>query len=205
MKKIRVDYYHFRLRKGRVDILLQPVDDPQGAYCIPFHYVKKEEGIDDWYERGHVYDDGDFVFCVPKLNETHIEEKGREWIPLDKIRTLTILRNGSLYISKCIFTFFLHLCPREGESGNKRKAADALEGIKIDRAKKKYLAWLENICDTSPSPEQIREEMRTLKHFRLHRPSFPPLNLRDGLLDERDEYDFERPTPGELHLTNTKE
>lgn len=200
MKKIRVDYYHYRLHKGRMDILLQPVDDPLGAYCIPFHYVKKEDGIDDWYERGHVYDDGDFVFCVPKLNEIPIDDKGQEWITLDKARTLTILRNESLYISKCIFTFFLHLCPREGESGNKRKAADALEEIKIERAKKKYVAWLENIRTTSPHPELIQEEIRTLKHFCVHRPSFPPLNLRDGMLDERDEYDFERPTAGELDI-----
>ena len=221
MKKIRIDYYHYRLRKGQASVLLQRVEAPKGAYCIPFHYVRKEDSINDWYDRGHVYDDGDFVFCVPYLNEDHVNTESREWVPLEKVRTLTILRDESLFISKCIFTFFLHLCPQEGESGNRRKAVGTLEEIKIDRAKLKYKKWLQNLleenAENTRAVELIQEEIWTLKYFRPHYPPFLPMNLRDSMLEEQDEYDFERPdllrgrsiftagtVPGEIALETTE-
>ena len=42
MKKIRIDYYHYRLKKGRASILLQQMEGSD-QYCIPHHYVKADE------------------------------------------------------------------------------------------------------------------------------------------------------------------
>lgn len=42
MKKIGIDYYNYRLKKGRAEILLEKEDGPD-KYFIPFHYVKADE------------------------------------------------------------------------------------------------------------------------------------------------------------------
>ena len=207
MKNIRIDYYQYRLRKGRVDILLEPVSEQPGSYCIPFHYMLQEDSFGDYESllRDHVYDDGDLVICRTQLDGGHLKRTDKEWIPLDKVRGLSLLRDEQLRISKNIFSFFLRLCPEEGESGNLRRAAEALEAIKIDQAKKKYVTWLENLLDwkgarcfpdaiiSPPDPELIKDEIRTLQHFHLHRPPTILMNNRDGKLADKDEYDFDHP------------
>ncbi len=207
MKKIRIDYYQYRLRKGRVDILLQPISEQPGSFCVPFHYMLQEDSLDD-HElpfRDHIYDDGDLVICRTQLGGGHLERADKEWVPLDIVRELSLLRDEQFRISKNIFSFFLRLCPEEGESGTLRRVAETLEAIKIDQAKKNYVTWLENLLDgkgtgcipdaivSPPDPELIREEIRTLQHFHLHRPPTILMNNRDGRLADKDEYDFDHP------------
>ena len=58
MKKIRIDYYNYRLKKGRAQLLLQKVEGTQN-YRIPCHYVWSGEHLDQRVSGHRMEDDGD--------------------------------------------------------------------------------------------------------------------------------------------------
>ena len=205
MKKIRIDYYHYRLKKGRADILLQK-DDETGGYCIPFHYGKEDEHLflgSSRYKRYKYEDDGDLVLIDSSLNESRLKRNEKEWIPLDRISGLKLKRNEFLHVSHNILSLFLGLCPREVESRLYRKVEDMLETVKVDIAKKKYIEELRRVLkgerrivipDASvkqPDPELVRKEMETLEHFRLYKPHPVSMNQRDGDLKDSGLYSYE--------------
>ena len=202
MKKIRIDYYQYRIKKGRADILLQPVEGTD-EYCIPYHYVRAEERVSIG-DRGYMSeDDGDLVLIDYTLKGSNKKRDGKEWIPLTKVMDLSIVRNESMHVYYNIFLFFLRSCPREGESGIMHKVIEMLETVKIDIAKKEYVERLRRVLEgerlvipdakvKQPDPDLIRKEMETLEHFRLHKPPFVPMTLRDGELERRGLYSYER-------------
>ena len=200
MKNIRIDYYRFRLRKGRVDILLEKVAN-SNEYCVPYHYLRKDECIRDIFSYHDTEDDGDFVLNDVTLNDCHLGKKGKEWVSLKKVMDLSIVRNDSFHIWYNIFRFFLHVCPREGESGNIKGAKVMLEDVLVRTAKKEYLEWLQGLLDgkrpvifdayvTPPDPELVRREMETLEHFRPYKPKEEPMTQRDYELQRRGRYSF---------------
>ena len=201
MKKIRIDYYYYRLKNGRASILLQQVEGAD-QYCIPHHYVKADERLTYGTDGYATQDDGDLVLIHSSLNERCSNTKGKEWIPLDKVFGLTIVRNDFLHVYHNIFSFFLWSCPREGESGIMRRVMNMLETVKIEIAKKEYVERLRRVLEgeplvvfnakvKQPAPDLIRKEMETLEHFKLHKPPRIPMNNRDGELERRDLYSYE--------------
>lgn len=202
-KKIRIDYYNYRFRKGRGEILLQTVDGSK-LFCIPYHYISSKEHF-PWGKDGYrSEDDGDLVLIKELVNVSHAKSD-RIWVPVDKISELSIIRNEDLHVSHNIVSFFLSHCPEVGYYGVRRRALDLLETIKIDIAKKEYVKMLrrvlENNCSimydfcymTKPDPELIRKEIETLEHFRLYKPhpDRPSMNQREYELDRRDLYSFD--------------
>ena len=140
MKKIRIDYYNYRLKKGRAEILLQ-FDSETGEYCIPFHYIKANEHLH--LSKGYyAEDDGDLVLIEKDINNGHLNKTDKVWIPLKQISELTIHKNDWLQVSHHIFTYFLQLCPREGESGIINSVINLLESVKIKIAQKEYVSKL---------------------------------------------------------------
>lgn len=200
MKNIRIDYYRFRMRKGRVDILLEKVEN-SNEYCVPYHFVRKNEFIRDIFSYHYAEDDGDLVLNDVALNDCHLSKKGKEWVSLKKVMDLTIVRNDSFHIWYNILRFFLHVCPREGESGNIKMAEEMLEDVLVRTAKKEYLDWLQGLLDgkrpvifdayvTPPDPELVRRELETLEHFQLYKPKEDPMTQRDYELQQRGRYSF---------------
>ena len=201
MKKIRIDFYNYRLKKGRAEILLEKEIDSE-EYFIPFHYVRVNENLG----RGNLFynyeDDGDLVINHISLNK-HTRKKNNEgWTPLEKLRGLSIRKNEYFHVCHNIYTFFLHLCPREGESGIRNRVSAMLESVKIDRAKKEYVESLALVLDgasvkgmgmyeTEPDPALVRKEMETLEHFRIHKPNPIPLSMSEGYLLDNDLYGYE--------------
>ena len=202
MKKIRIDYYNYRLKKGRADILLEKAGGVH-EYAIPYHYVNKESRIDHMFPGHLIRDDGDLVIINDTLNECHVNKKGKEWIPLTRIRDVNITHNEMLLITHTIYSLFLDLCPREGESGLKRRVEEMLEDVKVANAKMQYVERLQQVLNgdrvdvfgalvKKPDPNLIRKEIETLKHFQVHKPSTIPMFLRDGMLQHYDLYTYER-------------
>lgn len=200
MKKIRIDYYRFRLRKGRADVLLHKVDG-KDEYCIPYHYVLAKEGIAHTIKHARLEDDGDLVILDVSLNDCQLDLAGREWVPMKRLLDITLSRNESYHVWHNILRFFLSLCPREGESGNIERAEAMLEDVRIRIAKKRYLDWLQGLLNggvkvidgvvvSQPKPELIRREMEMMEHFRLYKPKDEPMCLLDGELLDNDEYSF---------------
>ena len=200
MKKIRIDFYRYRIRKGRAEVLLQKVEG-KDEYCIPYHYVQAKEGIAHVIKHDRLEDDGDLVILDITMNDCHLDMKGREWIPIKQILDISLARNESFHIWHNILRFFLRLCPREGESANIERAELMLEDVKIRNAKKKYLDWLQGLLDggvkvldayveSQPKPELVRREMETLEHFRLYKPKVEPMSLLDGELQDNEEYSY---------------
>ena len=201
MKKIRIDYYNYRLRKGQAAILLERVEET-GKYRIPCHYVWADERLGRGLREYKIEDDGDLVLMKVMLNELHPYTAGKEWIPLNKVRELSICRDESLHVSHNIFRFMLNICPGEGESGLKRRVSDMLETLKVDKAKKAYIDELRCFLEgeglhipgsvaKQPDRELVRREMETLEHFRLHKPNPISMNLWDRELKDKDEYSYE--------------
>lgn len=201
MKKIRIDYYHYRLRKGRASILLA-LNPDTGEYALPSEYVRKESRIQDLARSCRIEDDGDLVLIAGTLNESHLNRKGKEWISLDKLTDIDIKGNGSLQISHRIFRYFLPLCPREGESGAVRRVSEMLESVTVDIAKKGYADMLRRALDgklpefigasvSLPNTAAVKRELETMAHFRFVKPHRIPMNRRDGYLldDDLDSYD----------------
>ena len=200
MKKIRIDYYRYRLKKGRAEVLLQKVEG-KDEYCIPYHYVQAKEGISHTIKQAHLEDDGDLVILDVTLNDCHLDMADKEWVPMKRLLDITLSRNESYHIWHNILRFFLSLCPREGESGNIDRAEAMLEDVRIRIAKKHYLDWLQRMLNggvrvfdaivvSQPKPELILREMETLEHFRLYKPKDEPMCLLDGELLDNDEYSF---------------
>ena len=201
MKKIRIDYYHYRLKKGRASILLQHMEGSD-QYCIPHHYVKADERLTYGIDGYATQDDGDLVLIHSSLNERCPNTKGKEWIPLESVFGLTIDRNDFLHVYHNIFSFFLWCCPREGESGIMHRVMNMLETVKIEIAKKEYVERLRRVLEgeqlddfklwnKQPDQDLIQKEMETLEHFRLHKPPRIPMTQHDGELERRNLYSYE--------------
>lgn len=203
MKNIRIDYYRYRLRKGRADILLQRTDT-SGEFCIPYRYVGANEKI-AWAIKHHSVEDdsnGDLVINDSTLNDCHLKKDSKEWIPLNSILGIKLQRNESFHVYHNILRFFLQLCPIEGELGLRHKAFEMLETVKVNIAKKDYVDELKKalerkcwvIPDASmapPDPELIKKEIETMEHFRLYKPKDIEMSQRDGMLSNDDEYSYE--------------
>ena len=203
MKNIRIDYYRFRISKGRADIFLQRTDTC-GEFCIPYRYVEANEKI-AWAIKHHSVEDdsyGDLVSNDSTLNDCHLKQDSREWIPLNSILGIKLQRNESFHVYHNILRFFLKLCPIEGELGLRHKAFEMLETVKVNIAKKVYVDELKKalerkrwvIPDASmapPDPELIKKEIETLEHFRLYKPKDIEMSQRDGMLSNDDEYSYE--------------
>ena len=203
MKNIRIDYYRFRIRKGRADIFLQKTDTC-GEFCIPYRYVEANEKI-AWAIKHHSVEDdsyGDLVINDSTLNDCHLKQDSKEWIPLNSILGIKLQRNESFHVYHNILRFFLQLCPIEGELGLRHKAFEMLETVKVNIAKKDYVDELKKalerkrwvIPDASmapPDPELIKKEIETLEHFRLYKPKDIEMSQRDGMLSNDDEYSYE--------------
>ena len=201
MKKIRIDYYSFRLKKGRAEILLEK-EEGSDEYFIPFHYVSADEDLSWSLPLYGWEDDGDMVINKISLNKCHRRKKDSGWTPLDKLRELSIRRDEYFHVCHNIYTFFLSLCPREGESGIRNRVSAMLESVKIDRAKKEYVESLALVLDgvsvrdngmyeTDPDSELVRKEMETLEHFRIRKPNPIPMSMSDGYLLDNDLYGYE--------------
>ncbi len=200
MKKIRIDYYSFRLKKGRAEILLEK-EEGSDEYFIPFHYVSADEDLHWSLPLYSWEDDGDMVINKISLNKCHRRKMDSGWTPLDKLRELSIRRDEYFHVCHNIYTFFLSLCPREGESGIINRVSAMLESVKIDRAKKEYVESLALVLDgasvsgvgmyeTEPDPALVRKEMETLEHFRIRKPNPIPMCQLDGYLLDNDLYSF---------------
>lgn len=198
MKKIRIDYYRYRLTKGRAYILLTK-GEGEKDYLLPSHYVRSNERIThlSFY---NVEDDGDLVVNITSLNDAELGKKAKEWVPIKQIREITLPRNESFHIYHNILRFFLRECPEEGELGIKRTVEDMLEELLIDMAKKEYVEDLQKVLDgrsgvpsdySAPDPEKIKEEIRTLAHFHLHKPNHIAMNQRDGELLDNETYTYD--------------
>ncbi len=171
MKKIRIDYYHYRLRKGRVSILLE-YNSGTDEYAIPFEYVKKESRIQELARTCQIEDDGDLVLIADTLTDSRVSLKGKEWVSFDKLGEINVRGNESLRISHRIFRYFFPLCPREGESGAIRRVTDMLESVKVDIARKDYKDMLRRALDGElpafSAPQfRFRTRLRSSRSWRL--------------------------------------
>lgn len=195
MKEIRLDYYDYRIRKGQASILLEPAMEEPGTYRIPSRYVKKEERINETMCR-HIGDDGDLI-----LYQIHLREKqtgpvrGMEWVPMSHVRKLKLIAVDPLETRINIVSFLLKALPREGDSGLRQRLIELLETTRTDFFRHCYARELQRALDgewsitslTPPNPVLVREELRTLAHFRRHRPI-------DGLaMKQADELDGYEP------------
>ncbi len=200
MKKIRIDFFHYRLRKGRISILLEHYSGTD-EYAIPSEYVKKENRIQNLVRSCQIEDDGDLVLIADSLNKSRLSRKGKEWVSFDKLGEINVRGNESLRISHRIFRYFFPLCPREGESGAIRRVTDMLESVKVDIARKDYQDMLRRALDgelpaffgasiSLPDATAVKQELETLEHFRLVKPNRIPMNRRDGYLQDNDLYTY---------------
>ena len=78
MKSIRIDFYRFRLRKGRAYVLLQRTDANSG-FVVPYRYVDSKEHI-AWRIKSDYIDDDqndDLVIYDCTLNDCHTCVSGK--------------------------------------------------------------------------------------------------------------------------------
>ena len=108
MKNIRIDYYRFRIRKGRADILLQKTA-ADGEFCIPYRYVDAKEKLAWIIKLNTIEDDsnGDLVIIDYTLNDCHLKKDSKEWLPLNSILGIKLQRNESFHVYHNILCFFL--------------------------------------------------------------------------------------------------
>ena len=182
MKNIRIDYYRYRLKKGRADILLQ-LSEGVNEYCIPYRYVEEDERIARLFRDNKVEDDtnNDLVIIDCTLNDCHLKKDDKEWISLDKVVDLSFPRNEDYHTTRKILELFLSLCPDEADNGIHRKVHGTLDRIKTDIARKQYVAKLQWALDkgswsvpdanyTVIKPELLEKEIESPEHFRLDEP-----------------------------------
>ena len=124
-------------------------------------------------------------------------------MPLNKLMTLPICSKDPLRVRHHIFSFFLEMCPREGESGIIRRVEEMLDVVKVEIAKNEYVNRLRGVLEgeqillafdaytKQPDPELIKKEIETLAHFRIHKPSHPDTSRRDWELSEMNLYSHE--------------
>lgn len=177
-KKIRIDYYWYRFRKGRAEVLLELVKETDD-YRVPFHYVTAEENIIWRLSSENVEDDGDLVVIEHEKKSWKMNVGDKEWISLDKIKDLNLMRNETSHITCNIYRFFLDLFPCEKEPVLRHRVKCWLDEVMTKEAQKQYLAELQDILDGNlpvlldafivkkPDPELVRREMETLEHFRI--------------------------------------
>ena len=181
LKRIRIDYYHYRIRRGRADVLLQHVEGEGDMFCVPFHYVEENEGILSRLSSSETEDDGDLVIDDLCYGSSHSKRENREWMPLLGILDKRISRNESMHVFHNIFRFFLILCPIEEEPCIRSKVELLLDTVLTDNARMKYIERLQRIlegesicipdCDMSqPDPKLVQREIDTLEHFCLVKP-----------------------------------
>ena len=194
LKRIRIDYYHYRIRRGRADILLQHVAREGDLCCVPFHYVEKGEGILSRLASSETEDDGDLVINDYCFGSSHSRREDREWIPLFSVLDKRILRNESMHVFHNIFRFFLLQCPVEVEPCIRQKAELLLDTVLTNIARMRYKERLQQVLDgqsicipdcsvSQPDPELVQREIDTLEHFCLVKP--------DGDDTYRKEYSYE--------------
>jgi len=181
LKKIRIDYFHYRIKKDKVDVLLGH-DESTGEYSIPFRYVMENEKIGDLgLTRGNVEDDGDVVILDCKLNDSHLNKNGKQWFPLFEIVNLPFSRVKSWRSIQHGLAIFLDLCPKD-ETSLFQRIESVLERLLTENAKKKYVEELQYVLDggspsviymdaymTQPDPQLLKKEIETLSHFRLRK------------------------------------
>lgn len=202
LKKIRIDYYWYRFRKGRAEILLEK-NEETSIHCVPFHYVTTEDNIIGRLSKGNLEDDGDIVLIEHDIKPWKMNVVDKEWISLDRIKDLNLLRDETPHITCNIYRFFLHLCPCEKEPGLRHRVEDWLDEVKTKEAKRRYRAKLQSILDgnlpvlldaffvKNPDPELVHKEMETLEHFCIHKPKSESVSMRDDLYDKEDAYYFD--------------
>ena len=201
LKKIRIDSYQFMVRKGRAYVFLPKRDDNE--YIIPSYYVKAEESVAHRIKYENIEDDGDLVINEISLNDHHIGKRDPRWVLLSGISSLQIGRNEQLHITHNMLRFFLSVYRGEEEPGLVRRIEAQLESVRVEIARKKYIAWLQSLLDgkrkasyslggaiTPADPSLVRHEMETLEHFRIYRPKELPMSLSESDLLEKDEYSF---------------
>ena len=201
-KKIRIDYYWYRFRKGRAEVLLELIEETTDVYRVPFRYVTTEDNVIGRLYSGNLEDDGDLVFIEHEIKPWKMNVGEKEWLLLDRIKELRLMRNEASHITCNIYRFFLQLCSCEKEPGLRRRVEDWLDEVKTMEAQKQYKAELQDILDgklpvlldayfvKNPDPELVRKEMETLEHFRIckHKPSF--MTTRDDIYERRDAYGY---------------
>lgn len=178
MKRIRLDSYDYRVRKGRAYILLSPVEGTTGTYRIPSSFARKEDRID--IGSCHlVADNGDLLLYHVQLREAHTGPvRDREWVPLDRIRELQFDAGNPAELRFRIFDLFLDIFRAEKDARLYQAIAGLREAAWPDVLRENYANELQNALDgrwsypnlTPPDPERVREELRTLAHFRRHLP-----------------------------------
>ena len=201
LKRIRIDYYWYRSRKGRAEVLLEK-NVGTGIYCVPFHYVTTEDSIIGRLSKGSLEDDGDLVLIEHEIKPWKMNIEDKEWISLDRIKDLNLLRNETSHITCNIYRFFLHLCPREKEPGLRRRIEDWLDEVKTKEAKRQYKAKLQSILDgnlpvlldaffvKNPDPELVRKEMETLEHFCIPKRKSESVSVKDDVCEKEDAYHY---------------
>ena len=201
MKIIRFDYYEYRIRKGQASILLEPIAGEPETYRIPFCYVKKEERIGPSISSTsyHVGDDGDLILYKIVFREKNMRPvRGTEWVSLDRIRELKLIAPDPLAVRINIFTFILKSFPKEGDSGLQHRLIEMLEVAKTDFFRQCYACELQRAIDGDwsdaslcpPDPALVQEELRTLAHFRRHRPTKGLAMKMDDVLDGYEPIDW---------------
>lgn len=186
MKRIRIEYYRYRIRKGRVDVLLQKIEGSD-SFCIPCRYAGEEDRIDGLIKQGEIVDDGDLVI---RLVVDHLNLCNLVWIPLKELTEYPLERNDSLEAYKTIFRLFLTSGKEisdikgeisgETESSLLDKVEEWYDAILRKRAKLRYIEILKDAlegngpivldaCVIPPSKDAIERELETLEHFNPER------------------------------------
>lgn len=201
LKKIRIDYYWYRFRKGRAEVLLELVADT-GKYRVPFHYVTSDDSIIGRLSKGSLEDDGDLVLIEHEIKPWKMNVVDKEWISLDRVKELDLLRNETSHITCNIYRFFLHLFPCEKEPGLRHRVEDWLDEVKTQEAKRRYKAQLQSILDGNlpvlldaffvkkPDPELVHKEMETLEHFCIPKRKSESVRMEEDVCDEEDAYHY---------------
>lgn len=173
-----------------------------GEYRVPFHYVTTEDSIIGRLSKGSLEDDGDLVLIEHEIRPWKMNVVDKEWISLDKIKDLNLLRDEASHITCNIYRFFLHLCPHEKEPGLRRRVEDWLDEVKTKEAMRRYKAKLQSILDGNlpvlldaffvkkPDPELVRKEMETLEHFCIPKCKSESVSMRDDVYDKEDAYHY---------------
>ncbi len=174
MKKIRIEYYRYRIRKGRVDVLLQKTEDSD-TLCIPCRYASEADRVDGLVKNSEVVDDGDLVI---RLSDNHFSLRDQVWIPLKELTEYPLERNDQLEAYKTIFRLFLASTGNmeEIESSLLDKVEEMYDSILRERAKLRYIGILKDAlggkgpivldaCVIPPPRDTIERELETLEHF----------------------------------------
>jgi len=180
VKKIRIDYYHYRIRKGHADILLQKLDD-KDFYTIPYHYVSRDERLNLYDLRKDVMeDDGDLVFLDCRLGDSHLKRDDKKWFPLNELSDIPLIQGRENHIIQYGLSVFLDICPSQ-ETSIHSQVERILDDILTKDAKRKYVERLISVLAgedivmldawvSPPDPDLLKAEIETMAHFQLWKP-----------------------------------